>query len=422
MTDGKSFESFLNETKLCKKHHIKHYLRWVKDFLSHCDNKRENLDQSHINTYLKSLESYCEEWQIKQAAQAIQIYCINYLKGLYGIEIKSSVNLNLLEEGLPVWLEINNELIKQIRILHYSYNTEKTYLSWIKRFAEYLAYKSPSELSSDDVKNYLTYLAINQKVAASTQNQAFNAILFLYRRILLTDLDDISDTVRAKKSSRLPVVLSIKEIQLLLDNLDGLALLLAELIYGTGLRKSECLKLRVKDIDFDNEKICIIAGKGDKDRITFLPRKLHDRLKEQIKFVCELHRKDLAQGYGRVQLPMALTRKYPNAATELKWQWLFPADTISKDPRSDFIGRWHINENFIQNNIKSAIQKSGIQKRVTVHTLRHSFATHLLEAGTDIRTIQKLLGHNSLETTMVYTHIAKIALELKKAHLIRSRS
>ena len=264
-----------------------------------------------------------------------------------------------------------------------------------------------AELGTDDCKNFLSYLALKEKVSASTQNQAFNAILFLFRHVLCKDMGNMVETVRAKRGQKLPVVFSVDEVKRLLACLNGRDLLIAGLLYGSGLRLMELARLRVKDVDMDLNTLTVRSGKGDKDRTTILPAAVKDQLKNHLAEVKKLHENDLANGHGDVHLPEALSRKYPNAGKEWAWQYVFPATNLSVDPRSGKVRRHHISDAAIQNIIKKAIRKAGISKFATVHTLRHSFATHFLMNGVNIREVQELLRHKNVETTMIYTHVLR---------------
>jgi integron integrase len=264
-----------------------------------------------------------------------------------------------------------------------------------------------SEIDSDDFRNFLSHLALKLKVSASTQNQAFNAILFVFRNVLHKSPENLGKTVRAKRGDRLPVVFSVEEVKSLFEQMSGVSRLIAGLLYGAGMRLMEVARLRVKDIDFDANAIFVRSGKGDKDRSTILPDVVRDRLKEHLKGVKSLHEKDLAAGHGEVFLPDALSRKYPKAGREWAWQYVFPSAKLSVDPRSGKIARHHISDTAIQNAVKTAVRKAGIVKHASVHTLRHSFATHLLQAGVNIREVQDLLGHKNVETTMIYTHVLR---------------
>jgi integron integrase len=292
-----------------------------------------------------------------------------------------------------------------IRLKHYSIRTEQSYLGWIKRFILFHNKRHPREMSANEVTAFLTDLAVRGNVAASTQNQALNAILFLYREVLRIELPWMDNIQRAKKPARLPVVFTRAEVKSLLAQLDGTLWLMASLIYGSGLRLMECVRLRVKDIDFHYKQIIVRDAKGQKDRVTMLPESLMDSLRNHLVRVKELHEQDLQAGGGRVYLPYALDRKYPNAGREWGWQYIFPARSRSRDPRSGMIRRHHFPEDSLQRALKNAIRQAGIIKPGTTHVLRHSFATHLLEDGYDIRTLQELLGHQDLNTTMIYTHV-----------------
>ena len=266
---------------------------------------------------------------------------------------------------------------------------------------------SPHELDSNHVKDFLSSFAVERNVAPSTQNQAFNALLFLFRYVLDKDLNDIEGSVRASKKRRLPVVLTQQEVFRLFDHLNGICLLMSRLIYGGGLRLKECLRLRVKDIDFERDCVIVRSGKGDKDRETVLPESLKNDLRQHLEKVRDLYESDRAQNVAGVSLPGALARKYPHAVKEWAWQWLFPSKTLSVDPRARQIRRHHIHPSYLQKQIKAAAVAAGFSKNVTVHVLRHSFATHVLEKGYDIRSIQELLGHVNVQTTMIYTHVAR---------------
>lgn len=292
-----------------------------------------------------------------------------------------------------------------IRIKHYSIRTEEAYLQWIRRYIRFHGRRHPRELGADELRSFLSDLAIRRNVSASTQNQALNAILFLYRNALGIQLPWIEDVQRAKKPQRLPVVLTRDEVKMVLAALDGTTWLMAALTYGAGLRLLECLRLRVKDLDFNRCEIVVRDGKGQKDRMTMLPRNLVEPLRTHLARAHVLHERDLAERFGRVYLPFALERKYPNANREWGWQYAFPSRSRSIDPRSGVERRHHVDPSVLQRAIRTTVRKSQIVKPATVHTLRHSFATHLLESGYDIRTVQELLGHADVKTTMIYTHV-----------------
>ncbi len=296
----------------------------------------------------------------------------------------------------------------KIRLKHYSMSTEKTYLFWIKQYIFFHDKKHPVDLGKEDIEYFLTYLATKRKVAPTTQNQAFSALLFLYREVLGIDMSEWNiQALRANERHHIPVVLTKEEVKLILDNLDGIYKLIVSLMYGCGLRMSEALNLRIKDIDFGFDKVYVWDSKSLKDRTIPLPMKLKQQLLAQIEIVTQLHEKDTQDGHGSVFLPFALEKKYPKAKFETKWQYLFPMRNLSKDPRSGKTRRHHILPKTLSRNITAATKKSKINKKVTSHTFRHSYATHLLQSGVDIRTIQELLGHKSVETTMVYTHVVK---------------
>ena len=294
-----------------------------------------------------------------------------------------------------------------IRVKHLSYRTEEAYIGWIRRFILFHDKRHPQEMGADEVKAFLTHLAVDGNVAASTQNQAFAALLFLYRDFFGKPLEGLRDVVRAKMPQRLPDVLTKDEVRQVLAFLSGEKLLVANLLYGAGLRLREALRLRVKDLDFEYRQIMVRDGKGAKDRVTVLPETVIAPLTEHLKRVRLIHEEDLRLGFGEVYLPFALERKYKNANREWIWQYVFPAAKRSLDPRSDKHRRHHLSANLIQTNFKTAVGQTAIAKRASPHILRHSFATHLLEAGYDIRTIQNLLGHADVRTMMIYTHIVQ---------------
>jgi len=293
----------------------------------------------------------------------------------------------------------------RLRVRHYSLRTEQAYVGWIRRFIRANGRRHPRELGGAEVEAFLTALATRGRVAAGTQNQALAALLFLYREVLGVDLPWMENVIRAKRPRRLPVVLSVPEVRRLLAMTDGQTGLMAALLYGTGMRLMECLRLRVKDVDFGRAEIVVREGKGGKDRRVPLPQRLRDPLLAAVERVRILHGADLAAGRGEVWLPAALARKYPNAAREFGWQYLFPSPALSRDPRSGALRRHHLDDSVLQRAVRSARLRAGIAKPATCHTLRHSFATHLLEAGYDIRTVQELLGHKDLSTTQIYTHV-----------------
>jgi integron integrase len=301
--------------------------------------------------------------------------------------------------------ELLDRVRSVIRTLHYSIRTEQAYVQWIKRFILFHGKRHPLEMGEPEVEAFLTHLAAEEDVAASTQNQALSALLFLYKVVLDRPLQGRINASRAKRPRRLPVVLTRAEVRAVLAQLDGEKHLMASLLYGSGLRLMECLRLRVKDVDFGQYHLIVRDGKGQRDRVTLLPRSLIEPLMTQIAVVRQLHARDARDGFGRVYLPYALAEKYPSADRELGWQYLFPARQRSLDPRSGIERRHHLAETALQKVVRGAVRRAGIVTPATCHTFRHSFATHLLEAGQDIRTVQELLGHKDVSTTMIYTHV-----------------
>lgn len=310
-------------------------------------------------------------------------------------------------------------LLDQVRNLiemkHMSRRTATAYVYWIKRFILFHNKRHPAELGSGEIAAFLSHLATSRRVAASTQNQALNAIAFLYTQVLKQQPGDFSQFVRAKRPKRLPMVLTRKEVEEVLARLEGIHWLMAGLLYGSGLRLLECVRLRIKDIDFGYGQILVRDAKGEKDRVTVLPDRLHEPLKRQIDRARAVHQEDLAAGFGEVALPYALRRKYPNAAREWCWQYVFPASRRYFDRTARNQRRHHLHESVLQRAIKQAVRRAGISKPASCHTLRHCFATHLLEDGYDIRTVQELLGHRDVRTTMIYTHVLN-----RNRHAVRS--
>jgi integron integrase len=287
----------------------------------------------------------------------------------------------------------------------FSLRTQEAYLHWIRRFIIWSGKRHPKDMGGGEVTSFLAYLAVNERVAASTQNQALNGLMFMYREVLGLDLGQLGEFERAKRPPRVPVVLSREEVRLLLDKLEGTQQLIGRFLYGTGLRLLEGLRMRVKDVDFARGQVIVRGGKGDKDRVTMLPESLEQVLRAHLHRVRELHERDLAAGFGEVWLPGALRVKWPKAGREWGWQWVFPSGSLSIDPETGVRRRHHVTDAAVQSAIKEAALKAGLLKRASPHVLRHSFATHLLESGTDIRTVQDLLGHRDVATTQIYTHV-----------------
>ncbi len=292
----------------------------------------------------------------------------------------------------------------QLRARHYSIRTEEAYIHWVRRFILFHHKRHPDEMGEKEISDFLSHLVVEKNVSASTQNQAFSALLFLYQEVLDHKLPFIDQVERPKRPAKVPVVFTGPEAQKVIAQLSGDHRLMAELLYGAGLRLMECLRLRVKDVDFGYNQVTVRDGKGQRDRITILPSRLKRRLRLHLEKVRAIHQADLANGYGRVYLPFALDRKYRNADRSWAWQYVFPSDKLSVDPRSGATRRHHMNEKTLQNAVRGAIRKTGVAKAASCHTFRHSFATHLLESGCDIRNVQELLGHKDVSTTMIYTH------------------
>jgi integron integrase len=302
-------------------------------------------------------------------------------------------------------LKLLDQVHQAIRSRHYSQKTEEAYVGWVKRFLLFHRHRHPAEIAEKEIGQYLSALATQSRVSASTQNQALNAVLFLYHEVLGKEIGYVNGVVRAKRPHRLPVVLTREDVKALLRQLDGTAWLMATLLYGAGLRLMECCRLRVKDLDFARNQIVVRAGKGNNDRYTMLPLAVKESLARHLEEIRQQHARDLEQGLGRVVLPNALDRKYPKAGEEWGWQWVFPATKYYTDPVTRTQYRHHLHESVIQKAVKEAARKAGIAKPASCHTFRHSFATHLLEDGYDIRTVQELLGHRDVSTTMIYTHV-----------------
>ena len=298
-----------------------------------------------------------------------------------------------------------DRLREALRSRHYSGRTEEAYCHWVKRFIFFHQVRHPAEMAEPEINAFLTHLAVKEKVSASTQNQALSALLFLYRKVIGREVGELGEVIRARKPARVPVVMSRDETKAVLGALTGDKWLMASMMYGAGLRLMECLRLRVKDIDFARNEMSVRDSKGAKDRITMLPASLKAPLQAHLEKVKAIHGRDLADGWGRVLMPDALDRKYPNAPADWRWQWVFPQEKRWKNPATREEGRHHIDESIVQKAVKEAVAKAGLTKRTTCHTFRHSFATHLLENGYDIRTVQKLLNHSDVKTTMIHTHV-----------------
>jgi integron integrase len=307
--------------------------------------------------------------------------------------------------GKTNWRALEAGTREALRVAHYSYRTEQTYLGWIRKFVGYHRGQKPSTMEAGHVRDFLRHLALDRQVAASTQNQALNAVVFLFKSVVKKDIGDFSDFQRARRGFRLPVVASRDEIKAVIDRLSGRERFMAALLYGTGMRINELLRLRVQDVQFDQNRLMVRAGKGDKDRYVPFPTKYREEMKQWLGLRQKQYEADKAENRHEVEVPGALVLKYPNAPLEWRWQYVFPADDFSEDPRSGHVRRHHVDEQHLQRAVREAVKAAGLTIRFTPHCFRHSFATHLIEAGQDIRTVQALLGHSQVETTMIYTHV-----------------
>ncbi|MFH0785096.1 MAG: integron integrase [Pseudomonadota bacterium] len=447
-----------------------HYKKWLRFYLDFCAKYRRDADKAEsLADFQKKLrEKGQTEIQQKQASHAVELYLglgqasavdrpLASPPALILQEVKASVTKVLVQgnstfpelvagdvppvpvrrmmpyresqspPALPAstaeklqpitgasWLAQFTRLVEEIQVRHYSPKTLKTYRQWLRQFQAFTRSKPPESLSATDVKEFLTWLAVKKEVAASTQNQAFNALLFFYRFVLNKEFGKIEGVVRAKRKPYIPVVLSREEIEAILSHLAPPFDLMVKLLYGCGLRLFECLNLRIQCLNFDTGKITIHDGKGKKDRTVPLPTVLLPELKKQLEMVKDLHRYDLARKYTGVFLVTALDKKYPNAAKEFVWQWLFPAQDLTRVVETGEYKRYHLHETVLQKAIREAVGKTRLCKRASAHTFRHSFASHLLQANIDIRTIQELLGHSDLKTTMIYTHTVQ-SITIKEA-------
>jgi integron integrase len=435
-----SFADFLRARDDIPELHVPYYLHWAAMYSRHsADDSTECSEQAKMTGFIAFLSKRYPDWKVRQARHAAQLWIYfsrtQVKEPLWRHEITSkiasldlrptaaednpvdlaepagsaepAVTEGLSSDPLPSVAEaVTVEASRLMRLKHLSYRTEKSYLAWIARF---LAFSAPTEtgnLREEHLKHYLSYLAVERKVAAATQKQAFNALLFLYRRVLGREVLGLETVIPSHRPRRLPVVLTKEEIRDVFRHLSGVHRLIAAVIYGGGLRLEECLCLRVKDVDFARNCLVIHAGKGDKDRETVLPERLACELQRHLLRVRALYDRDRRRALAGVWLPEALARKYAGAGKEWAWFWLFPSSKLSIDPESGIVRRFHLYPTTLQKAFQRAVARAGLVKRATVHTLRHSFATHLVEKGYDIRTIQELLGHADVSTTMIYTHVA----------------
>ena len=428
------FSKALNDKRV-KSSKIPYYRNYVQQFLRRAKNTPvEQLSAERVNNYLKYIpnNTALEDWQANQAVDAIHIFLRDVLhKGYTGMidwqSYKQKVSFDesqtvLMEElDIPELIKkrvdrfkpelrghysgLLTRMVRVLRVRNYSSRTEESYLTWANKFLWFINGVREDKINSKHVREFLEYLAIDRKVAPNTQKQSLNALAFLFKYGLERELGEIGDFIKARPIHHLPVVLSRKEVKRLFEQLSDKHSLMAGLLYGSGLRLMECIRLRVQDIDFDYMQIMVRNGKGFKDRVVPLPERFIEELQEQIKEVQAILQADLALNIDGVFMPFALERKYPKASKELAWQFLFPATRISTDQRTGKTRRHHLHETTLQKGVKNAGRKADINKRVHCHVLRHSFATHLLEAGHDIRTVQELLGHSDVSTTMIYTHV-----------------
>jgi len=429
-----SIQKFWDAFRSCVEEHrvdsgrSAYYVRWAQAFFRFIPGKRlRDRTRDDIEIFLTDLSKRpgTGDWQVKQAELALKILYEVFLPNYAPVnspEGSRKANEGEAEGPGPkkelsrdravpgeverLFAHLVGAMKTEIRSRHYSIRTESSYIDWVRRFIAFHDYTDPKHLDATKaVKEYLEYLAVERSVAANTQNQALNALVFLYNNVLKRPFGELETFVRAKRPQRLPEVMTREEVQALFDDMEGVTLLMAGLMYGGGLRLMECVRLRVMDLDFGRRQIMVRDGKGQKDRVTMLSEKFSGPLQEHLARVRAIFDEDRAKGVPGVYMWPALARKYPKAALEWKWQYVFPAKSLSVDPRSATVRRHHISENLIQKAVKEAADRSGINKRISCHTLRHSFATHLLEARYDIRTVQELLGHADVSTTMIYTHV-----------------
>ncbi len=396
-----NFTDFLKNKQNIPDNKIPFYQLWVTDYHQFCkQNNLNNQNKEALNNFINLLGKKHENWQVQQAKEAIRLY--NY----YTSRSNNKYTNKKTKNEYKNWQVIENNTIKAMRLKHLSYHTEKSYLQWLRQFYSFLQFKTPEEVNQEDFRNFLSYLAVERKVSKATQLQAFNAIIFVFRNVFEKPVEGLDDAIRSKIPRRLPIVLTRSEVYKIFDYLENTHLLMAKIIYGSGLRLQECLTLRVKDIDFERSCITVRYGKGNKDRQTLLAESIKYDLQKHIDSVRIIYEDDRKNDIEGVWLPDALDKKFPSAGKEWGWFWIFPSYKLSVDPFAKIIRRHHVFPSTLQRAFNTAVKKTDIAKNASVHTLRHSFATHLLENGYDIRAVQQLLGHSSLQTTMIYTHIA----------------
>lgn len=442
---------------------IPYHLAWVRSFFARFPGRRRrDLGREEIETFLSelSLRPKVTNWQLAQARTALEVYYEQF-RGISldpreeratsappvsprhasfvastqasptFVAAKDSMSTELVGKRLPAgrppivssgkglpagapacppgsrvnWKALDAKVRECLRVAHYAYRTEQSYVGWIRQFVIYHGWRKPSEMGAEEIKAFLKHLAEERQVSASTQNQALNAVVYLYREVLKKDVGDFADFQRARRGLRLPVVASRSEIKAVMERLEGRERFMAGLLYGTGMRINELLRLRVQDVDFEQNRLIVRGGKGNKDRYVPFPLTYREDMAAWLERRRDLYEEDRRRNMHEVEVPGALAVKYPNAPYEWRWQYVFPADTYSEDPRSGHIRRHHVDEQHLQRAVRAAVKEAGLTIRFTPHCFRHSFATHLLEAGQDIRTVQQLLGHSQVETTMIYTHV-----------------
>ena len=396
--ESERFSAYLKNTAGISPRHIPHYLRWVGEYKRSKESDQPDRNQA-LQHFQNQLERTVESWRVNQALNAVRHY--------WFWKDRQDRKGSPVHKAGPGSEDLLTEAKRLLRLQHKSYRTEQTYLGWIRRFLTQVQPVVRTEIQAHHLRHYLSYLAVERRVSAATQQQAFNALLFLYRHILQVPIEGLAETIRARKPQRLPVVLTPREVGSLIDRLTAPYHLMAGIIYASGLRLRECLNLRVRDLDFEQQVLTVRSGKGDKDRITLFPPCLHSQMRRHLRDVRLLYESDRREEQPGVPLPFALERKYPNAPFEWAWYWIFPSSRLCVDPRSNKIYRYHLYTTTLQKHVRDAVSELGMIKRATVHSLRHSFATHLIEAGYDIRTVQELLGHTNVQTTMIYTHVAR---------------
>ena len=409
-------------------HRVRWYVNWSQQFARFLpDLSLAGRQQSHVTAFIATLQTNAalQSWQIDQAGEALRLLYQKLLCTPWALEggawaapppadilpaptagTPQNFSARAAKPARSPELEaILSRVRSEMRLRHLSLRTEQAYLGWIQRFSVFQSQAPLETLGAEAVRSFLSYLVERRDVSASTQKQALNALVFLYAQVLHQPFGELEAFPRAKRPKRLPVVLARGEVEAMLGAMDGTLALMAGLLYGSGLRLMECIRLRIKDVDFELGQIMVRDGKGQKDRLTMLPERYREPLRTHLERVCELHARDLANGFGEVWMPPALARKYPSAGRDWLWQYIFPSQQLSVDPRSGTVRRHHASERPLQRGVTEAARRAGLTKPVSPHTLRHSFATHLLEAGSDIRTVQELLGHSDVSTTMIYTHV-----------------